>query len=62
MKVITEKIEHTNEKIVEVCCKDMQSQIDFYHSDTVGTDNGHITMDGIYINYCPFCGKKIEVV
>ena len=61
MKIITEKIEHFNQKIVDVCCKDFQSQLDYYHHDMFGISDGKITCDGVYINYCPFCGKKMEV-
>ena len=60
MKVTTKKISHTEERVVEVCCKSMQGQLDFYHSDVYSTHDGKITCDGVYIYYCPFCGKKID--
>ena len=45
---------------IKICCEDMSLAIESYKyiKRSVG---GTIRMHGVVIEYCPFCGKKIEI-
>ena len=56
----TEKI--TKKRIIDdICCKKMEEHINpSRYEPNVTCEDGKIAFCGWYINYCPFCGKKIE--
>ena len=62
MKV--EKVEkiHKEYVVTEVCCEKMKSHIDPHpqYDGNITCEDGKIAFCGWYIDYCPFCGKKIE--
>jgi len=61
MRIEKKKVTHIENKVIDVCCSIMESAIR-HEKIEYDLDGKFNIYDGAEINYCPWCGKKIEVI